>query len=122
MSSVRSGSLLCRVIDPRPVSYLKHCRSAKIVCCLFILTGLQLVGLNPLSPNSDQHQFSPKKIHRLSRAKSMRINKMITKGKVFDLKSNSLNQFLRKINVWISVWRICIWILCNSYVDDFPVC
>ena len=42
---------------------------------------------NPLSPNSDQHQFSPNKIHRLSRAKSMRINKMITKRKVFDLES-----------------------------------
>ena len=25
MSSVVSGSLLCRVTDPRPVSYLKHC-------------------------------------------------------------------------------------------------
>ena len=91
MSSVRSGNLLCRVIDPRPVSYLKHCRGGKIACCWFILTGLQLVSLNPLSPNSDQHQFSPNKIHRLSRAKSMRIKKMITKGKVSDLKSNSLN-------------------------------
>ena len=36
---------------------------------------------NPLSPNSDQQQFSPNNIHRLSRAKSMRINKMITKKK-----------------------------------------
>ena len=25
MSSVRSGSLLCQIIDPRPVSCLKHC-------------------------------------------------------------------------------------------------
>ena len=91
MSSVRSGSLLCQVIDPRPVSYLKHCRSAKIACCWFILTGLQLASLNPLSPNSDQNQFSPNKIHRLSRAKSMRMNKMITKAKVFDLNSNTLN-------------------------------
>ena len=47
--------------------------------------------INPLSPNSDQHQFSPNDIHRLSRAKSMRINKMITKRKIFDLLSNSLN-------------------------------
>ena len=91
MSSVRSGSLLCQVIDPRPVSYLKHCRSVKIACCWFILTGLQLASLNPLSPNSDQNQFSPNKIHRLSRAKSMRMNKMITKAKVFDLNSNTLN-------------------------------
>ena len=37
---------------------------------------------NPSSPNSDQHQFSPNNIHRLSRAKSMRINKMITSGKM----------------------------------------
>ena len=45
--------------------------------------------INPL--NSDQHQFSPNDIHRLSRAKSMRITKMITKRKLFDLLSNSLN-------------------------------
>ena len=30
--------------------------------------------LNPLSPNSDQHQFSPNDIHTMSRAKSGRIN------------------------------------------------
>ena len=39
--------------------------------------------LNPLSPNSDQHQFSPKDIHRLSREMVMRINKMITKEKMY---------------------------------------
>ena len=38
--------------------------------------------LNPLSPNSDQHQFSPKDIHRLSRKMVMRINKMIDKEKM----------------------------------------
>ena len=31
-----------------------------------------------LYSNSDQHQFSPNDVHKLSRAKSMRINKMIT--------------------------------------------
>ena len=35
------------------------------------LTALQLadddVFINPLSPNGDQHQFSPNHIHRLSR-------------------------------------------------------
>ena len=36
-------------------------------------------GINPLSPNSDQHQFSPNNIHTLSREKVMRIAKMITK-------------------------------------------
>ena len=43
--------------------------------------------INPLSPNSDQHQFSPNDIHRLS----MRFNKLITKRSIFDLSSNSLN-------------------------------
>ena len=38
--------------------------------------------LNPLSPNSDQHQFSPKDIHTLAREKVMRVNKMITKEKI----------------------------------------
>ena len=37
---------------------------------------------NPLSPNSDQHQFSPNNIHTLSRNKVMRINEMITKEKM----------------------------------------
>ena len=34
--------------------------------------------INPLSPNGDQHQFSPNDIHTLSRDYVMRINKMIT--------------------------------------------
>ena len=34
--------------------------------------------LNPLSPNGDQHQFSPNNIHTLSRDKVMRIYLMIT--------------------------------------------
>ena len=34
--------------------------------------------LNPLSPNGDQHQFSPNNIHTLSRDKVMRIYEMIT--------------------------------------------
>ena len=46
--------------------------------------------LNPLSPNSDQHQFYPNDIHRLLRAKSMRINKLTTKRSIFDLLLNSL--------------------------------
>ena len=38
--------------------------------------------LNPLSPNSDQQQFSPNNIHTLSRDKVMRINKMIIIEKI----------------------------------------
>ena len=37
---------------------------------------------NPLSPNSDQHQFSPNNIHMLPREMVMRVNKMITKEKM----------------------------------------
>jgi len=38
--------------------------------------------VNPLSPNGDQHLFSPNDIHTLSRDKVMRIHKMITKEKM----------------------------------------
>ena len=40
------------------------------------------VMFNPLSPNSDQHQFSPDNIRTLSRDAVMRIDKMITKDKM----------------------------------------
>ena len=51
----------------------------------------QAAQVNLLSPNSDQHQFSPNNIHRLSSATSMRINQMITKRKISDLLSISPN-------------------------------
>ena len=35
-------------------------------------------SINPLSPNSDLHQFSPNDIRTLSRNWVMRINKMIS--------------------------------------------
>ena len=38
--------------------------------------------INTLSPNGDQHQFSPNDIRTLSRDKVMRINEVITKGKM----------------------------------------
>ena len=50
-----------------------------------------IMGLKGLSPNSAQNHFSPNDIHRLSRAKSIRIHKMITKRKIFDLLPKSLN-------------------------------
>ena len=46
--------------------------------------------LNPLSPNSDQHQFSPNNMNALSR-EGVRI-----KEKCFDLLSNSFNQFFKE--------------------------
>ena len=39
---------------------------------------INMTLLNPLSPNSDQHQFSPNNIHTMSRDEVMRLNKMIT--------------------------------------------
>ena len=38
--------------------------------------------INPLSPNGDQHQFSPNDVHTLSRDMVMRTGKMITKVKL----------------------------------------
>ena len=38
--------------------------------------------VNPLSPNSDQHQFPPNNIYMLPRAMVMRVNKMIRKEKM----------------------------------------
>ena len=35
-----------------------------------------------ISPNGDQHQFSPNNIHLLPRGMVMRVNKMITKEKM----------------------------------------
>ena len=37
---------------------------------------------NPLSPNSDQQQFSPNNIYTLSRDKVMRIDKVIIREKI----------------------------------------
>ena len=54
-------------------------------------------NFNPLSPNGDQHQFSPNNTYTASREKVMRINKMITKKKCLDLLSNSLNTFSKKM-------------------------
>ena len=60
--------------------------------------GYYLAGLfNPLSPNSDQHQFSPNNIHRLSSAISMRINQMITRRKISDFLSISPNEFCKEM-------------------------
>ena len=53
--------------------------------------------INPLSPNGDQHQFSPNNIHRSSSATSMRINQMITKRGFSDLLSISPNLFCKEM-------------------------
>ena len=70
----------------------------------------QYIRFNPLSANSNQHQFSPKDIHTLSRQMVMRINKMINKEKM-PRSFIKFSQLILKGNVWRSVWRICLCIL-----------
>ena len=65
---------------------------------------------NPLSPNSDQHQFSPNIIHTFSRDKVRRINKMITK-ETMPWSFIKFSQLILKGNVCRSLWRICTCIL-----------
>ena len=48
------------------------------VIVLHLFNTLQEQFFNPLSPNSDQHQFSPNNIHTLSRDEVMRIKKVVT--------------------------------------------
>ena len=72
------------------------------------LNGMFNFFFNPLSANSDQKQFSPNNIHTLSRDKVMRINKMISKGKM-PWSFIKFSQLILKENVWRSVWRICMW-------------
>ena len=43
---------------------------------------MNLLNINPLSPKSDQHQISPHKINTSLRENVIRINKMVTKGKL----------------------------------------
>ena len=51
----------------------------KLTLCIL---GGGLQGVNPFSPNSDQHQFSPNNIHMLPKEMVMRVNKMITEEKI----------------------------------------
>ena len=53
--------------------------------------------INPLSPNSDQDQFSPNNIHTLSTDKLWELIKWSPKRKCFDLQPNSLNLFLKEM-------------------------
>ena len=59
--------------------------------CIYILSWMLSLTLNPLSPNGDQDQFSPNKLHRLSRDKSWELIKWSPKRKGLDLTLNSLN-------------------------------
>ena len=52
--------------------------------------------LNPLSPNSDQHQISPCNIHAYSTHKVMRIKDMIAQGEFSDVVITSPQYFYKK--------------------------
>ena len=58
----------------------------------FVVVSLTAI-LTLLTPEGDKHQFSPNKVNTQLREKVVRIDKMITKIKCFDLLSNSLNVF-----------------------------
>ena len=63
--------------------------------------------VNPLSLNSDQHQFSPNNIHRLSRAKSRRINNWLQRYQSLIFYQTFSTNFLRKckeISLGIFMW------------------
>ena len=77
-----------------------------------ILMQVQGVLFSPISPKSDQHLFSPNNIITSSREKVMRVNKIITSGKIHVLWSFiKFSQLILEGSVWRSVWRVCIWIL-----------
>jgi len=63
-----------------PFSFSDFLTSKNIFICL--IGQLRRDLINPLSPNGDQHQFSPNNIHTLSSYTVMRIDKMITKVKL----------------------------------------
>ena len=66
----------------------------KIVFVLFfiiVIVSIRLYVINPLSPNSDQDQFSPNNIHTLSRDKLWELIKWSPERKCPDLSSNFLN-------------------------------
>ena len=81
------------------------------LCVLMCFTLLPLICINLLSPNSDQYQTSPRNINISSREKVMRINKMITKGKLLYWSFLQILPTYTIRNVVRSVWRICMLIL-----------
>ena len=68
---------------------------------------------NPLSPKSDQLQFSPNNMTARLREKVMRTNKIIIKLKML-WSFIKFSQLILYGNVWRSVWRISMWIFGKS--------
>ena len=91
-------------------SFAEWCVSHKISTASLVFLGCwesvpccnKAFSLNPLSPNSDQQQFSPNNIHSLSRDKVLRINKMIIVEKI-PWSFSKFSQLILKGDVWRSV-------------------
>ena len=95
---LKGGGVLFFVLAnlTRPMIYL-WLMNYLTFCGVLISHWLQIgeSAIKPLSPNSDQQQFSPNDVHTLSIDKFMKTDKMITnEKKCFDLLWNSLNLFL----------------------------
>ena len=75
---------------------------------------------SPLSRKSDQHQLSPHYINALSKAKGVRINKLITKMKIL-IFYQILSTYSLLGNVWRSVWRIFVLILGLKEVERWDI-
>lgn len=59
---------------------------------------------NPVSPNSDEHQFFPNDIHMLAREMVTRFKQMITPEKMF-WSLNSLNLIISK-DLYVDIWGL----------------
>ena len=75
-----------------------------VSCC----HGLWCKKLKTVGPRNDQYQFSPNSINAFSREKVMRINKMITRGKMLSFKN---------ILLTYSFWKCMEISMENLYVD-----
>ena len=64
---------------------------------------LMIICINRLSPKIDEHQFSPNNIHTSSRKKVMRINKMITKRKMFLITCQILSTYSLRKSIEVSL-------------------
>ena len=65
-------NLISRLVNIAYLLYISFFKSVTSLCHSLCCC------INPLSPNGDQHQFSPNHVHRLSRDLVMRITKLIT--------------------------------------------
>jgi len=126
ISSVISSLQICLLLQANCKPDVKNCCSFLLhfllnhVCVLYYLwlsfhsrvTFFIYLAFpqKEVNPYSHQRQFSLNNLHTLSREMDMRINKMISKEKIF-WSFIKLSYLLLFGNIWRWVWRICMWIL-----------